>query len=135
LIEIGGEIRTKGSKLNDEKWKVGIEKPFENKNSENQLQTIFYLANNYLATSGDYGKYFVVHGQNITHFINPKTGNTANSNLLSTIVITRKYIDINAYTTALMVLGLEKAIEFSNLHPTLEILLIYSDDSGAFKTF
>ena len=57
LVDVGGEILAKGRKPNGELWKVGIEKPAENKDSERIVQEIVELHDKSIVTSGNYRKY------------------------------------------------------------------------------
>ncbi|GIZ08518.1 FAD:protein FMN transferase [Flavobacterium sp. UMI-01] len=135
LIEIGGEIKTKGKKGKNN-WKVGIEQPIDNPDSQRNLEAIITLENKALATSGNYRKFYVEGNQKFSHIINPKTGYPAKHNLLSTTVIADDATTADAYATAFMVMGLSKSIAFieKNKHLHLEAYFIY-DEKGNWKTY
>ncbi|WP_083552588.1 FAD:protein FMN transferase [Flavobacterium flevense] len=135
LVELGGEIKAKGKK-EQEKWKVGIEQPDAENTSERKLQAILNLDNRALATSGNYRKFYKEGNQKFSHIINPKTGYPAKHNLLSTTVIANDAITADAYATAFMVMGLQKAIAFveKNKALNLEVYFIY-DENGKWKTY
>ena len=133
LVEIGGEIRTRGKSPRGDDWKVGIDKPIEgNIVPGHDLQAIVILADKALASSGNYRKFFEIEGEMIVHTIDPATGYTKPSNLLSVTIITDECMTADAYATTCMVLGLEKAKKFVESMENVEALFIYSDEDGIF---
>jgi thiamine biosynthesis lipoprotein len=136
LVEIGGEVRTRGKNERNTYWKIGIDKPIENNQVPGaDLQTVISLKNKSLATSGNYRKFYMKNGLKFVHTIDPKTGYPVVSNLLSATVIADDCTTADAYATALMVMGLEKSIEFLKKNDFLEAYLIYSAPNGEFETF
>ncbi|MCR9063104.1 MAG: FAD:protein FMN transferase [Cytophagales bacterium] len=120
LIELGGEIKTKGYNQFKEPWKVGIERPdFNDSDSNNAIQTVVGLSDLSLATSGSYRKYVEFDGKKYSHTIDPRTGWPVNHNLLSVSVITPSAMDADALATMFMVLGKEKALEYANKNDIL----------------
>jgi thiamine biosynthesis lipoprotein len=136
MVEVGGELRAKGRKLNDSSWTVGIEMPSEDEAEAAGLYTRVRMDNKSLATSGNYKKFYVEDGKKYAHIINPFTGYPAKNNLLSTTVIANDCMTADAYATAFMVMGVEKAKEFLVEHKELglEVFFIY-DENGVMKTF
>ena len=136
LVDIGGEIRTKGINSTRKDWRIGIDKPIENSNEiDRQLQAIVNISNKSLATSGNYRKFYEKNGIKYSHTINPKTGYPVKHNLLSVTVITNECIYADAYATAFMVMGLEKAKEFLKSHPEIQVFFIYSDDDWNYQEY
>jgi thiamine biosynthesis lipoprotein len=135
LVELGGEIKAKGKKGNEE-WKVGIDQPSEKKGEERKLEAIINLNNQALATSGNYRKFYIEGNQKLSHIIDPKTGYPAKHNLLSTTVLADDGITADAYATAFMVMGLKRSIAFieKNKSLNLEVYFIY-DENGQWKTY
>src|SRR5690606_17770309 len=74
LIELGGEVKAKGRKKNDELWTVGIDQPNEKQTEGRPLQAVIQLDNGALATSGNYRKFYIENGQKYSHIIDPHTG-------------------------------------------------------------
>ena len=136
FVELGGEVKTKGKKENDEYWKVGIDKPQESIPDERPLQAIIDLENKALATSGNYRKFYEENGQKYSHIINPATGYPAKNNLLSASVLADDCMTADAYATAFMVMGLERSKKFlsENKNLKLEVYFIY-DENGVLKTY
>ena len=135
LVEIGGEVRTKGTKAGA-LWRIGIDKPEDNNMSPGQaLQAIITISDKALATSGNYRKFYVEDGVKYSHTIDPKTGYPAKNRLLSATVIAGDCTMADGIATACMVMGKEGAIEFINKNPQFSAYLVFSDDSGNFRTW
>jgi len=135
LIEIGGEVRVKGNK-GGAMWKIGIDRPEDdNIIPGRELQAIIKMKDRSLATSGNYRKFYVENGIKYSHTIDPKTGYPAKNQLLSATILASDCATADGIATACMVMGKDKALEFLELHPEYEAYLIFSDDSGAFRTW
>lgn len=110
MVEIGGEIKTKGRNPDNRIWRIGIEKPV----SDNRLvQTTIALNNASLATSGDYRNYFEKNDTRYSHTIDPKTGKPVTHNLASVTVIHSSAMTADAMATALLVLGYEAGFKLA----------------------
>lgn len=136
MVELGGEVKAKGKKNNNEYWKIGIDQPNETSTDERPLQAIVRLRDRALATSGNYRRYYVENGRKYSHIIHPHTGYPEKHNLLSATVIARDCMTADAYATAFMVMGLEKSKQFlsENKALNLEVHFIY-DENGVWKTY
>ncbi len=130
LVEIGGEVKAKGVNQDGKLWSIGIQNP--EKSNRNALETILYLKDKSIATSGNYRKFKTdKNGKKFVHTINPLTGKNEPNNILSATVMTQKDCAFaDAYATSLMVMGYEKSLEFLKNHPELEVFLIYIDNNG-----
>ena len=135
IVEIGGEVYAKGKNINNEFWKIGIEKPIDNKESENPLKAIVNLENLAIATSGNYRRFIIEDGVKYAHHLDPKTGYPTKNNLLSASIIAKECITSDAYATGILVMGLEKAKVFLESHPEIQAYLIYSDEKGNYQVF
>lgn len=133
LVEIGGEVRTKGLNANGRIWRVGIEKPSEY--LSNNLQVIISLKNQSLATSGNYRKFYEEDGVKYSHIIDPFIGFPTKNRLLSVSVLTKNCMDADAYATAFMAMGLEKTKKYLLKNPSLKVYLIYTDFKGEWNLF
>lgn len=135
LIEIGGEIRAKGTNNKGKYWKIGIQNP--NTNSAKNYTDFMELRNESMATSGNYRKYRISKsGKKYVHTINPKTGNAIESNLLSASVVSKMdCADMDGYATAFMAMGLERTLDFLKKHPELKVFLIYIDKNSEIKIY
>ena len=137
MVEVGGEVRTRG--LNDKRklWTIGVDKPQNDIDSNDRFQFILELDNASLATSGNYRKYWVDEktGIKYSHTINPKTGTPAKNRLLSASIVTSSAMDADAYATVCMVKGVVACIEFLEVKPELEGYLVFSNDSGDWEVY
>lgn len=129
LVEIGGEIRTKGKNDKNKHWRVGIDNP--NFDGTRTISKYINLDNQAVASSGNYRKYRLDGlGKKYVHTINPKTGFAKASNLLAATVFGN--IDCaaaDAYATAFMAMGLEKTKAFLQQHEDLKVILYYLDEN------
>ncbi len=131
VVEVGGEVRAKGKNPKGEIWRVGIDKPLDEKEVPGaQVQAVLLLDNKAVATSGDYRKYYIEDGIKYAHHIDPHTGYPARQNLLGASIIAKDCITADANGTVCMVLGLDKSKLFLAKHPELDAYLIYSDNKG-----
>jgi thiamine biosynthesis lipoprotein len=135
IIEIGGEVRSKGRNRYGKPWRVGIDKPVEGAILPGEsLQAILQLNDNALATSGNYRRYYEENGTKYAHTINPATGYPVSHTLLSVTIIASDCMTADAYATAMMVIGLDSTKQFLTTHPELGAFLIY-DDRNTFRSF
>ena len=135
IVEIGGEVYAKGKKPNGKNWTIGIEKPIDNKESENPFKAIVKLENLAIATSGNYRRFVIEDGVKYAHHIDPKTGYPTKNNLLSASIFAKECISSDANATGVLVLGLDKAKVFLQKHPELQAYLIYSDEKGNYHVY
>lgn len=135
LVEIGGEIVTKGISEKRIPWKIGVTKPTEDPlQTGGEIQTILNVTDKAMATSGNYRNFYYKGGRRYAHTIDPKTGYPVQHNILSATVLTNSCARADAYATAFMVMGLERAKEILEKNPDLMAYLIY-DDHGQNKVY
>jgi len=108
LVEIGGELRARGTKADGSPWLVGVENP-----NKKGIATAVKLINRSIATSGDYMNYFEYEGKRYSHTINPKTGRPVTHNLASVSVVAKNCALADAYATAIDVMGPNNGYTFA----------------------
>lgn len=135
LVDIGGEVLANGKKPGLGLWKVGIEKPTENSTSPRTIKAVVSLKNRAMATSGNYRKYYEKNGVRYSHTINPKTGYPVKHSMLSASVMARDAVTADAFATAFMVMGLDKAKEMVNQREELEAYFIFTNPEGVMRTY
>lgn len=135
LIDVGGEVLGKGRKAGNKPWKVGIEKPSKEADDPRVLNAVVNLTDKALATSGNYRRFFIKDGIRYSHTLDPKTGFPVKHTVLSVSVLAGDCMTADAYATAFMVMGLDKTREFVARNPGIDAYLIYSDSTGALKTW
>lgn len=135
MIEVGGEVRARGKNSKKNYWKIGVDKPSDEIDSEDRFQMIVELRNKSLATSGNYRKYWVDSetGMKYAHTIDPKSGFPARNQLLSVSIISNECIDADAYATTCMVMGLSAATAYIDGKEGVEAYFISTDENGDWK--
>jgi thiamine biosynthesis lipoprotein len=131
FVEIGGEIAASGVNDQNKPWAVYIEKPLE---GERSVQAVAMLDNIAVATSGNYRNYYIKDGKKYAHTISPFTGYPVQHSLLGVSVFAENCAAADAYATAFMVMGLDKAIPIVAQQTDIEAYFVYSDENGALKT-
>lgn len=135
MVEIGGEVVTKGVNSKGKSWNIGISKPTDNPGTgANELQEVISISGKSMATSGNYRNFRIEGNKKIAHTIDPRTGYPVQHSLLSATVIADDCTTADAYATAFMVMGLEKAQEFCNTKRGIEAFFIYADSRGEITT-
>lgn len=134
-IDLGGNVRTVGKKPNGEKWVIGLRSP----ESDGLFGTLS-TDETAIATSGGYERYFKSDGKRYCHILDPKTGRPAESGLLSVSVIAPEAKLCDALSTALFVLGADKAEELRKSLGGFEYIIVTDKhevlvSSGVFDGF
>lgn len=131
MVEIGGEIRAAGVNSKSIPWRVGIDRPIDDRAALNRdLQAVLSLSNVGLATSGNYRNFYIHNGKKYAHTIDPKTGYPVQHSLLSATILAPDCMTADAYATACMVMGVEKSYELIETLPYIEGYFIYADEQG-----
>ena len=131
MVEIGGEITTRGINPERVPWKIGVNKPNEDAlNESHELQTIINVTDKSMATSGNYRNFYVKEGKKFAHTIDPKTGYPVQHTLLSATVLADRCATADAYATSFMVMGMDGAKEILERHKELMAYLIFTDRKG-----
>jgi len=126
MVEIGGEVRTRGAKPDGQPWRIGIEKPVSLTRAVHQIVVLPDCA---LATSGDYRNYFERDGRRYSHEIDPRTGYPVQHQLTSVSVIADSCMQADGWATALIVAGPEAALRLARENQ-LDVLLIQRTERG-----
>jgi thiamine biosynthesis lipoprotein len=136
MVEIGGEVVTRGRNPKGISWRIGINKPIDGRYLDQQeLHTVVSLTDVGMATSGNYRNFYIKDGVKYAHTIDPRTGYPVQHSLLSATVLAPDCMTADAYATAFMVMGLDKAKELVERHEEMEALFIYSDADGQHRTW
>lgn len=112
MVNIGGEVRCSGKNPRGEMWSIGIETPYDGNMAMDSFEKIIYLNNAAIATSGNYRRFYVTEdGNKVTHTIDPRTGYSVVSTLLSATVIAEECAIADAAATMFMALGSDEALD------------------------
>ena len=130
LVELGGEGMAVGTNLQSGKpWELGILDP--NSTNDNQyFKAYISLSDKSFTTSGNYFNYREIDGIKYSHTIDPASGYPATRAILSASIFAADATIADAWGTACMVMGHEKAIEILKKHPEIDAFLIYSTPDG-----
>ena len=129
FVEIGGEVRCRGRKLDGSAWQVGIERPAED---ERSLQRVVPLTDRALATSGNYRNYFEESGQRYAHTLDPRSGQPIQDSIASASVLADTCALADGIATGMMAAGFEKGLELAEQHGW-SVMLLRPQAEGEFE--
>lgn len=124
LVDVGGEVRTRGRNETGVPWQVAIERPEPQGHAVQRLVAISDLA---ITTAGDYRKYREVDGQRVAHILDPRTGRPLTHRLASVTVIDTLAVRADAFDTALMVLGPDEGMALAT---RLDLAALFIERTG-----
>jgi thiamine biosynthesis lipoprotein len=125
ILDLGGNIQTLGTKPDGSLWRVGIRDP----QGDGYLGVV-QLGEGAVVTSGGYQRYFEQAGARYWHIIDPETAAPARSGLLSVTVVGESGLVCDGLSTALFVMGLDKAAAFLRENPQLGVQAIFVSENG-----
>ena len=134
-VEIGGELRCSGVNKTGATWIIGIDNPINDMVSSKKLFSKTELSNMALATSGNYRNFLEKNGKKITHSIDPRNGNSVESNTLSVSVKARSCLVADAWATALMILPFDEGLRAVTETGGLEALWILLEGKEGLSRF
>ncbi len=126
FVEVGGEVRARGRNAEGRPFRVGIEEP---EIDRRRVRLVVGLTDRALATSGNYRDFHDVGGVRYVHTIDPATGKPVRHRLLSASVLHERCSLADAWATALMVVGPERAWAMAEANG-LEVLLLIAGENG-----
>jgi len=130
MCEIGGEIVARGINQRGDCWRIGIDKPIDEKLvTQHDLQIILQLCNKAVATSGNYRNFYIKDGKKYAHTIDPRTGYPSSGNVLSATVVANDCMTADAYATTFMLTSIDEAQRIAK-NQNLDIYLIYTNENG-----
>ena len=126
VINVGGNVRTIGTKPNGQPWLVGIENP--NTDSDEAFLVYLNLAGESIVTSGSYQRYYTVDGKNYHHIIDAQTLLPAEG-YLSVSVVCKNSAEGDALSTALFCMPFAEGLALVESLPDVEALWVMADES------
>lgn len=121
VISLGGNIVLCGENPEKGYWTVGVKNPLKGDGLACSFESKGNLS---VVTSGAYERYFEYEGGVYHHIIDTKTGEPAQSDLVSVTVIGENGALCDAFSTALFAMGKEKAVEFAKENNDFEYIFI-----------
>lgn len=136
LINLGGNIKLVGCRTDGKPWKIGVANPLDAQSNIGILS----VSDCAVVTSGNYQRYFVENDKVYGHIIDPKTGYPADNDLLSVTVISDSGTLCDALSTALFVMGSEKAEQYWRDNRNFEAVFVTKENkvkvtSGIYQNF
>lgn len=135
LVNVGGEIMTRGEKPEGQPWIVGIEKPANSWDAQQVVQTRIALRDKGLVTSGSTRKYVERDGRRYSHCIDPTTGWPVTHQLLSATVMAENSVWADALASICMVMGLEASLPLIERMDGVEAYYIFINTEGELETY
>lgn len=134
MVEIGGEVVACGVNERGETWRVSVDLPVpdDDQGAVHAKAVVLQLDSLAVATSGSYRKFKEVDGKKVSHIVNPITGSSETSNLLSVTIVAGDCMSSDAWATACMAMGLEKTQAMMENNSNLGVMTISTDDDGNF---
>ncbi len=126
LVEIGGELRARGVNVRGEPFRVGIEEPDPDRI---RVRLAVALDNRALASSGNYRNFYEVGGVRYSHTLDPSTRRPTQHTLLAVSVMHAECAVADAWATALMAAGPDRAWELAEENG-LDVLLLIDGGEG-----
>lgn len=123
-INLGGNVLCIGSKPDNTPFRIGIQKPFANRN---ETAAVVDITDKAVISSGIYERYFEKDGKTYHHILDPKTGYPCETSLISVTIIADHGVDGDGLSTACFSLGLEKGMELINTLPDVQAVFITDD--------
>ncbi|WP_298709173.1 FAD:protein FMN transferase [Chitinophaga sp.] len=133
LVDVGGELAALGHNDKNQPWTVGIER--QQQSEAKPEKGWLRLTHRAVATSGNYQRFFDEGGTRFAHTIHPLTGEAIHNNIIAVTVTAPDAMTADAYDNALILLGVEKGLDFIRQHPKLQLqaLYIYKDADGTIR--
>ena len=124
IVSLGGNVQTLGeTKPNGASWKVAVTDPED----PGDYLAMLTLGEKAIVTSGGYQRYFEQDGVTYIHILDPETGYPADSGLTSVTIVCEEGVEADALSTAMFVLGEEKALDYWRTYGGFEMILVTED--------
>lgn len=124
MLDLGGNIQAVGARPDGSPWRVGVRDP-----EGDELLGVVEVIDRAAVTSGGYERYFEQDGVRYWHIIDPATGAPARGGLQSVTVIGESGLLCDALSTALFVMGLDRALEHWREYRDFEAVFVCGDGS------
>lgn len=137
IVDIGGEVRCRGVNRQGNPWRIGIETPFDGNMSNGEyLQKRVRLHDGGLATSGNYRRFYLDgEGNKVAHTIDPRTGRSAVSRLLSVTVAASTCAEADALGTMFLAMGADDALVAAAAMPGMKVYFILAGDGDEYEEY
>ena len=137
IVDIGGEVRCRGVNRQGNPWRIGVETPFDGNMSDGEyLQRRISLSEGGLATSGNYRRFYLdADGNKVAHTIDPRTGHSVVSRLLSVTVVAPTCAEADALGTMFLAMGADDARVAVDRMPGVKVYFILAGEGDAYEEY
>ena len=137
IVDIGGEVRCRGLNRQGRAWRIGVETPFDGNMSDGEyLQKRIQMTGGGLATSGNYRRFYLDgEGNKVAHTIDPRTGRSAVSRLLSVTVAAPTCAEADALGTMFLAMGADDALAAAKSMPRMKVYFILADGADGYEEY
>ncbi|MBK5201069.1 MAG: FAD:protein FMN transferase [Spirochaetaceae bacterium] len=130
IINLGGNILLIGSKSDNVDWVIGLQDP--NKEIGNSY-ILLSLSDTSVVTSGTYERFFIKDGIKYHHILSPSTLYPADSDIISSSIISKNSTLCDMLSTTCFIMGSKKALEFMKKYPQARAVFLLKDGSVVFS--
>ena len=124
MLDLGGNIQTLGTKPDGSLWRIAVKNPFDG----SEMIGVLEVAGKAVITSGSYERYFIGEdGRRYGHILDPADGYPADNGLVSVTIVGENGTRCDGLSTALFVMGKERAVEFWRQCSDFEMILVTED--------
>ena len=134
MVEVGGEVRTMGTNIKKDKWKIGIDTPILDTAPGENIFKVAVLDNQAIATSGNYRNFYTFNDKRFSHIIDPRTGYPVETNIASVTVLGTNCMDADALATALSVLNFNEGKALIESLDGFEALWIIKEENDVLRS-
>lgn len=124
IINLGGNVLCIGGKPNDSSFKIGIQKPFADRN---ETIAVMDIKDKSVVSSGVYERCFEQDGTLYHHLLNPRTGYPYDNGLIAVTIISDESVDGDALSTTCFALGLEDGMKLAESLDNVQAFFVTSD--------
>ena len=130
VVSLGGNVQTLGKKPDGSLWKVAVRDPAD----ASKYIGVLSVADKAVITSGGYERNFEKDGVVYHHIIDPETFYPADSGIVSSTVVSDDATLADALSTAVFVMGTEKASRLWKAGQGKFEFIVLTDDGQLFVT-
>lgn len=129
-LNLGGNVQVLGKKQNGDPWRIAVRDP----EKEDKYLGVLHLTDTAAVTSGGYERFFEQNGKTYHHIIDPKTGYPADNGLTSVTIVTPDGTLADMLSTALFILGTDRAVRYCEDHRGEFDAILFTDDRKLYAT-
>lgn len=124
MIDIGGEVLARGRNARGEMWRIAVERPIDAEPTPFRILELDHLS---VTTSGEYRHYFERDGRRYSHTLDPRSAHPIES-YGSVCVVGTSSLEIDAWATALNVLGPEEGLAIAERRGLAAMYILVNGD-------